>query len=62
MLPRTGEYVMFPDDAIKGEFRVERVTYHYQRFPGESTLLKDRLAKIEITLRKVEDSPEQKEP
>jgi ATP-dependent Clp protease ATP-binding subunit ClpA len=62
MLPRTGEYVMFPDDAIKGEFRVERVTYHYQRVSGESTLLKDRLAKIEITLTKVENDASAETP
>ena len=55
MLPRTGEYVMFPDDALKGEYRVERVTYHYQRYSGESTQLRDRLARIEITLTKVEN-------
>ena len=55
MLPRTGEYVMFPEDALKGEYRVGRVTYHYQRYVGESTQLHDRLAKIEITLTKVEN-------
>ena len=62
MLPRPGEYVNFPDDAVKGEFRVERVTYHYRRAPEKSVTERDSLAKIEITLTKVESRPSAETP